>query len=665
MVHYGELDKKTGNLLVKAYKKGFYVIYIFRKEMKRWYSVLWVVFVSLGLSGLGMFFFRTKHLRDTAVAHVNGSPITFQEFKRARQDIQEQINRVLPLARMYGMSPETLLTTFFGDSNPDQIAMDLCVRRELVDIVGNKFDVALNKDYLKKELIKSLPPQFIDANGTLNMEVYRSSLERMHMTPVEFEQRKADDLKREMVQRFIRMSGYVPAYMIEDTIAQEHTHKAFTVVTFELEPFINQAKKTPIAEKELSGFYEKNKEEYRVGEKAKAIYWKITPEIYGQSIVVDNAMIETFYEKNKETAFRILPQVKVRHILVKGSGDESRIKAEKIHQDALKDAAGFANIAKSVDVIIPGAFDSALEKAAFRLQEVGSFAAVTKVKDGYEVIQLVERTKASSKPLASVREEIVKLLKGKRSYNVLRSDLELMVRAAKEDASVVDRFIAKHGLEGKTGPLMVEGDREIKPASFDALLSNALFSKQRKESPIGYFMHEKEFVLYKKIESEKSYVPALDAIKQSVTNDYYKQKGVELQAKELVSAKKDLLIKKTTLQEVAKAYSGKVVDIPLHKKMPHIKELGNSGLRGETLFTLSDTAQVLLIVSPQLTILAQCTAFSPQKTEELEKLRLAARKKEKNITESMNLSAFIASLNRNAKIEIDSKVMQKTTTELN
>lgn len=633
--------------------------------MKRWYSVLWVVFISLGLSGLGMFFFRSKHLKDTAVARVNGSPITFQEFKRARQDIQEQINRVLPLARMYGMSPEMLLTTFFGESNPDQIAMDLCVRRELIDIVGKKFDVHLAKDYLKKELIKSLPPQFIDANGTLNMEIYRSSLERMHMTPGEFEQRKADDIKREMVQRFIRMSGYVPSYMVEDAIAQEHCHKAFTVVTFDLDYFINQAKKAVVSDKDLAAFYEKNKEEYRVGEKAKAMYWKITPEVYGQSIVVDNAMIESFYEKNKETAFRILPQVKVRHLLVRGNDPESQKKAEKIHQEALQNPTGFANIAKSVDVITPGAFDSSLEKAAFRLQEVGSFAAVTKVKDGFEVIQLVERTKASSKPLASVREEIVKMLKGKRSYNVLRSDLELMVRAAKEDVSVIDRFVAKHGLEGKTSSMLVEGDREIKPTSFDGLLSNALFSKQRKESPVGYFMQEKEFVIYKKIETEKSYIPALDIIKQTVSADYYKQKGAELRSKELVEAKKALLAKKTTLQEVAKEYNGKLVDIPLRKKMPNIKELGNSGLRGETLFALSDTTQVLLIVSPQLTILAQCTAIEPKKPEELEKVRAGTRKKEKNMAESMNLAAFIASLNRNAKIETDSRVMQKTTTEMN
>ena len=259
--------------------------------------------------------------------------------------------------------------------------------------------------------------------------------------------------------------------MVADAVAQERELKAFTVVTFDLEPFINQARKMPLSGKDVVAFYEKNKEEYRVGEKAKVTYYKITPEIYGQSIVVDNTMIETFYEKNKETAFRIPPHVKVRHMHFKGTDQDTQKKAEKAYQDALKNPAGFADIAKTIEDITPGAGSQTLEKVAFRLQEVGSFSEVIKVKDGYDIIQLVERTKASSKPLASVREEIVKILKGKRAYNVLRSDLELMVRAAKDDITVVDRFVAKHGLEGKTTPMMVEGNKDIKANSLEALLA--------------------------------------------------------------------------------------------------------------------------------------------------------------------------------------------------
>src|SRR5688572_16676987 len=104
------------------------MIYIFRKEMKKWHTVLWVVFVSLAVSGISFIMFSPTHRHDLTIAKVNGEPILLDEYTRSLGDLQERLNALRPYAQMYGMSDEAFVSSILGPYRPEDIALDGCIK---------------------------------------------------------------------------------------------------------------------------------------------------------------------------------------------------------------------------------------------------------------------------------------------------------------------------------------------------------------------------------------------------------------------------------------------------------------------------------------------------------------------------------------------------------
>src|SRR3972149_4501068 len=167
--------------------------------MKKWHTVLWVVFAALGLSGVSFFVFRQKHVSEISVATVNNEPVYFDQYRRALTDIQERINSLRPMARLYGMSEELFLSTFLGVTKPEEFAIDSCVKNALIDQVKDRFSILLNEEWFKKEFIK-LFPQLTDDAGRINMELYQRYLERLSTTTASYETPKRAEFKRDLVQ---------------------------------------------------------------------------------------------------------------------------------------------------------------------------------------------------------------------------------------------------------------------------------------------------------------------------------------------------------------------------------------------------------------------------------------------------------------------------------
>ena len=152
------------------------MIYIFRKEMKKWHTVLWIVFVSLAVSGISFVFFRPAGRHELSIAKVNGEKVYFDEYTRALSDLQERLNALRPYARMYGMSDEAFFGSILGPNRPEEIALDGCIKNKLLDTIKKTCSIQVDEEWFKAELIKALP-HLTDESGNINMDAYHQYLQ--------------------------------------------------------------------------------------------------------------------------------------------------------------------------------------------------------------------------------------------------------------------------------------------------------------------------------------------------------------------------------------------------------------------------------------------------------------------------------------------------------
>ncbi len=641
------------------------MIYIFRKEMRKWHTVLWVVFIALGVSTGSVFFFRSRHPSEMAIAHVNGLPVYFDAYKQQLADVHARIEYLRPLARMYGMSEEVFLSTFLGAVKPEELALDMCVRDKLIDYAKAPLNVSIDEAWFKDELIKSIP-QLSDGQGRINMDAYHSYLQRLSSTPSMYEKFKREAFKRDIMQNFVEGTVYVPRFVAQEIFDTTRCVKSFAIAEFPMSSFMAEVKKHPVDNAALEKFYLTNKSWYEVGEKRKARYWLISPASYAQKVELDDQALRGFYEKNKSRLYRIAPKVKVRHILITTSKDQ----AENVYKQVIQKPTDFAALAKKysddsktsatggmTELFGHGTYDADFERASFRLRNEGEVSPVTKTKHGYEIIQLVQRVAATEKPFEAVKNDIAQQLRAKRSLASLRADLEQLIHAVREDNQALDRFVAQQGVQAKETGWLFEA--ETKKEELNGKLAEQLFSPQKRQRNLGYFAHDDFFVLYQPQGVEKSFTPSLAQVRNEVVGDYYADQADTLARTTLKNMRMRLLAKKATLEEIARERGGKVIITQKTDPQKPIAELGKEGAAlSSKLFALTDPAQVLEIDEPHTLRLVMLHSMSPVAGATFQAEAEKIIKQEKYKENTRCLTAFIASLYRNAKIETDPEIMK-------
>jgi parvulin-like peptidyl-prolyl isomerase len=642
------------------------MIHIFRKEMKKWHTVLWVVVASLVLSSVTAFiFYRPRSGSEMAVATVNGESISFDQYRQSLLEIQERINSIKSLARAYGMSEEVFLSTFLGFSKPEDIALDACIKEALVDRVKDQFAITIDDDWFKQELIKALP-QLLDQGGNINMDAYKGYLQRLGTTPVDFEKRKEAEMARGIINHFIFNASYMPQFAAQDLLTRD-SEKSFAYVKFPFSYFLDVVKKEGLTNEALAAYYRENKEVYRIPEKRKATYCQFSGQEYAKKavITVDPASIHSFYEQHKGTLFRIAPKIKVRHILFAAKDHDNALKVHKQLTSSQKDFEALAkqySIDKKtsaaggvIDFFARGTHDAEFERAAFRLHKVGDLSPLVRTKQGYEIIQLVERIAATEKPFDAVKDEVEKTLKARKALSAARNDLANLIRTVKDDKQALGNFIKEHQLKEEQTSYLTEED--TKGESIVNMIARNLFSSDKRKNTVGYLVNKDTYIIYNLIDVQKSSVPTLDQIKDKVMADCYQNRAEDRAKKVLKELKGQLLEKKMTLEQVAAKYGMSLVTTKKTTVKAGISELGqNKSLQG-MFFTLDDQAEVLQVRQKDDFYLVQLKDITIKQDQEIDKDLAKKIDQEKYKSGTMLMSAFIASLHRNAKIEIDQKVL--------
>jgi peptidyl-prolyl cis-trans isomerase D len=656
------------------------MIYIFRKEIKKWHAVLWVIFVSLALSGVGIMFLRSSRMEDVVVATVDGNDISLKKYQQALVPVEQSFSMFKKYAKMLGLSESIFLKQF---GNPHETALENCIKDTILDTVKSSLNIKMATDYIKEEIIKTIPKELLSSDGKINIDSYQNYLQRLFQTPSEYEDAKEEEFKRRFVEEFISNTYYVPNFFIKNRIETNNGEKSFNIVTFLFDDFYKKIKKPENSE--LKEFFKYQKEQYRIEEQRKAEYWKISAKEYSKKITINEKTIETFYNKNKSTLFRIAPQVNVKHIFFsfhsKKEGSTSKedifALAKKIHTKVKEKPESFSDFVQEYSDNentkknggLTGFFkkgtegyDPEFEIAAFRLQKKGEISDVISTKKGYEILQLEERNKSTEKPLNVVRDEIVNTLLEKRALTMLKSDLESVLRKEKSDPKSLSQFIEKHKLE-KHGSNFLKKST-VGQDKFDSALSQKLFSIQKNHPNYGYFLYDDaHIIIFKQTDIKPSYIQKYETITEKVLNDYNKIKTQEMMSGLMKQIKLSVLQKDKTLQQAAIENKLPYIQTELIKKSDSLKGFESKNLK-QAIFALSDISQLLSYKDKENRYLAQLKdSKAPDKTEfEQEKDRFTKQNKEKN--GRSHISNFVASLQRflqkQEKIVVHTKPSQLT-----
>jgi hypothetical protein len=609
----------------------------------------------------------SRSKQTATVLSVNGDSVSYKVFTTRLREFQEQVNMRRNEARSRGI-PVDFYLQLSGLSDPMQSTFDVLVRERAIDGVVRPLWLSLHEEVVSKEILKGLPADFLDASGNINMELYRRVAQAQQLTVVDIEDRKEEEMQRALFEEFVKDAAYLSLKQQNNSVAGTLIKKSFSVVKLAFDAIKRSISMDDCSNAEKESFYESNKENYRVAESRSFAYWVVSPSVAEQKITVSEDALVQYYEKNKNTMYRIPPRVKVRHILISSETDGARALADDLYAQINQDPSVFEKLAQEHsadkdtahvggvrDFFSRGTYDKAFEQAAFRLKNAQELAPVTKVDAGFEIIQLVERIPATEKSFVEVKQEIEETVRAKKALDWIRTHLEKIKKDASANQDAIKEITST-----------AESHKEIKSVqeskanshSVEGLIVKNGFTLHALDS-YSYFTHNDSHVLVQLKAKEGSYIQPYKEVIADVERDLLELK-TKNHIKELAQSFVSAVRAGGTLKAVAheRDFSCEESDFVsvVDENVGIFK--GTKGLLKKA-FGLTGPDQVVLHFVGNDAYLVTLHDIDQTSLNDVETALQVFGTCEDALSEESSVlaQAFISSLLRNARVEFDQKLL--------
>lgn len=501
------------------------MLQIFRNKAQSSFAILIVAIIILVFVFWGV---GTNLLSDhQAALVVNGQDISFTDFQQAHNAASERMNK-----QFGGTMPKAM-----GEIVKNQVINEL-IRDVLIRQGASEMGIIVSDEEVRR-LIETMP-QF-QKDGVFSLSLYKELLTANHLTPTQFEQRiekeRITQLTIKKVGDFATLAG---DFEIEDIYSQINEKVAVEYAVFSSTDFTD---KVVIDEKELTSWFEAEKERYKTEPQRNFRYITFLYDDIGKKLGIDQSKAEEYY-RNHLDSFVVPEQRSAAHILIRTGEEESdkgleekRSKAEEIRQLALQDGQDFAELAKKysegpsadeggdLGFFTRGQMVPAFDTAVFTMEE-GAISDVIKTEFGYHIIHLDKIIPAQTKPFPEVQDQIVSTLRKKEAasvaFQLANSTYEGIITSGSLDtfaAEYPDANFQTSGLVTKsTAPADIAADSQFLQRSF-ALGDKELSSLIKGDSGYAIFYVE---------EGREPETPELATIRQQVEKDYRKSRAKEL-----------------------------------------------------------------------------------------------------------------------------------------
>jgi peptidyl-prolyl cis-trans isomerase D len=392
---------------------------------RRWMMLFMLVlifpsFVFFGIQGYNSFIGS-----DNALAKVDGSPITQQEFDQAQRD------RIERLRQQFGQDfdPKLLENQEARAAILDGIVMNRALSSE-----ANKANIVVTTDRLREVL--ATVPAFQD-DGKFSYDKYKAYVASQGLTEPIFEQRVREDLRKQALLQAVVESAIVPKTVADrlDTMLREV--REVRELRFTAEQFLPKVK---VTDEQVAAFYEQNRSLFETPETAKVEFLVLSPETMSGAGALPEADVRAYYEQNK-SRYGTDEQRRASHILITPDGGDkaaARKKAEQLLAQVKSKPGDFEKLAREnskdpgsaaqggdLGFFGKGMMVKPFEEAVFSMKP-GEISELVESDFGFHIIKVTEVKAAQVKPFEQVR-------------GVIERDLRTQ-QAQKEFTKAADQF---------------------------------------------------------------------------------------------------------------------------------------------------------------------------------------------------------------------------------
>jgi len=391
--------------------------------------------------------------KASRVAVVNGSYIGLREYQSMYSNLVEQMRR--QFGRQF--SSELVETL-----NLKGQALDRLINRRLILTEAGMLEFDVSREELQNAIVSY--PAF-QTNGQFDSLRYQQILRSNKLTPQDFEANQREDLLINKVEQFITRGTKV----LESEMLSffHHTRDRVNLAYVQIDPqdFKNRVK---VDEEAVRDYFDKHRENYRLADKRNILYVRFVPQDYLAEVEVTDQEIEEFYQLHQDD-YREPKKVHARHILFRISekaktaeiqeildrakkvldlarkGDNFAELARKYSDDSTASKGGDLGYFKSGDMVKPFA------DSAFSLKK-GEISDLVRTRFGVHIIKVEDIKEESVKPLAVVKETVLKSLKEERGREIAlqRAESFIDLSRALDD---LQKAAAEAGLEVKESGL--------------------------------------------------------------------------------------------------------------------------------------------------------------------------------------------------------------------
>lgn len=457
-------------------------------------------------------------------AMVDGEPISAQAYARAH----ERMQRVYRELYRENLSPQILAQLNLGQRALDDLVTELLLKRE-----AERLGLQVTDDEVRESILEI--PTFQDG-ARFDRKRYLNALRASRLTPAEFEESQRETLLVSKLEGLLTDGLTASDQEIKNLYSLENEK---VDVSFVKVPFNNFKDSATVSDTEVAEYYEKNKERFRKPESVIVAYIPYDPEHFAEKVPVSDQAVQEYYDAH-QSDYEQPERLHLQHILFlipPGADDAAKADIKKKATDLLASArAGgkdeFSELAKKnsqdqlsvenggdLGVVGKGALEAPLEQAAFAL-EVGQVSEPVESSRGIHLIRLEEKVPGGPKPLADVRDDILKALRARgadeAAHTALAADLE---RA--RGGTALEEIASSQGLTVTKSPEATRG-QTLPGVKGPTLVNNALLLEP---NAIDQVMEaEPPYYLFKVLEKTASTIPPLDGVRQAIVDNLTREK---------------------------------------------------------------------------------------------------------------------------------------------
>jgi len=522
------------------------MITVLRNYFKRGSQIiLWIIILTfvVGLLPLAL---RQVTGSKWAI-RVNGQDVGYQEYLLEYERWKER----MAMARAQFGEYADILLAQMGIESPQSEAVQSLARQELLNQFADSIGLQVSPEFVTQKMsdptyvLQALgdlvPRQLVDPMTGIDQTMLKRYLKHFDLSVDMFERIVEKTLTDRFVTDLLKSSFYLPRFDEKQNYIAQHAKKKFSVLVLPIKKVLEEEKKSEVANEALKRFYDAHSQRYTVPEKRTGMMWEFDPLSY--NISISSKQIEEYYENNKVKMFIDSPaKVTVRRILFAVSNDaelpSAQAKADRIKGEVARDSSKFADVAKRVsedretaesgglmEPFTRGTHEVAFDRTAFLLKEDEEVSEVIRTKDGYEILQRVSKMPQTFKSLSSVKTDIKETLLEK----------EFRIRFSNDMRKVIDQEESLAAFIKKRGGAPSELERV---ALDDTPATQHIFKLQPGRQT--FFVDSNKGIALRLDSIQERFIPTLDAVKSTVTEDLQEERAQEKLEERLKEAKKEM-----------------------------------------------------------------------------------------------------------------------------